>query len=157
MACREAGLYFTTVLYRLQANYTFLKYTLITGTVVHGVTHFLQGMLVTAFFVGEAAVACPSQCLPTSVHAPNGMVLSWALRWWRSSWGLWVRVYQRCCAAMCCAGQGKRMKEYDIHPAIYALMVILSYSLIVSRGGASGVRGARACACRASLKASADS
>mmetsp|Transcript_24475 Transcript_24475/g.53464 ORF Transcript_24475/g.53464 Transcript_24475/m.53464 type:complete len:569 (-) Transcript_24475:360-2066(-) len=48
----EAGLYLTNVLYRLKANYYLLKWTMIVGTTVHGVTHLLQAALLTAFFVG---------------------------------------------------------------------------------------------------------
>lgn len=48
----EAGLYLTNVCYRLKVNYTLLKWIMIAGTTIHGVTHFIQAMLLTAFFVG---------------------------------------------------------------------------------------------------------
>lgn len=67
LMCREAALYYTTVLYRLRAEYNFLKIVLLTGTIVHGVTHFIQAVLLTAFFVGERcarthARICMSLC-----------------------------------------------------------------------------------------------
>ena len=37
---------------RLDGNYQVLKWVMIIGTTLHGVTHFLQAMLLTAFFIG---------------------------------------------------------------------------------------------------------
>ncbi len=49
----ECGLYATTVLYRLKAPLPLLKWTMLFGTVLHGVTRIAQAVLATAFFVGE--------------------------------------------------------------------------------------------------------
>ncbi|GAX76394.1 hypothetical protein CEUSTIGMA_g3839.t1 [Chlamydomonas eustigma] len=48
----ECGLFMTNVLYRLNANYILLKWVMIVGTTMHGITHLVQAMLLTAFFVG---------------------------------------------------------------------------------------------------------
>ncbi len=43
-------------LIRLNANYQVLKWVMIIGTTLHGVTHLLQAILLTAFFIGEEVV-----------------------------------------------------------------------------------------------------
>ncbi len=50
---QEGGLYLTTVCYRLGTPLGTLKWVMLTGTTVHGVTRVLQFVLVTIFFVGE--------------------------------------------------------------------------------------------------------
>lgn len=145
----EFGLYFTNVLYRLKADYTTLKWVMIMGTTVHGVTHFIQAMLLTAFFVGKSAlpavlcVCCVSSCF--RCHLID------AVRGWRCTTSMVhvsgaVRCAGRallvcivsschrvvmCVCARACAGMGQRMERYHINKGVFALYVILSYSLIV--------------------------